>query len=40
MLASDGSDETIEFTPFTKNYEGGYGIVPEWDYNFDYYIYN
>lgn len=40
VLASDGVDEAIEFTPFSKNYEGGYTNVPEWDYNFDYYIYN
>ena len=40
VLASDGYDEAIEFTPLSKNYEGGYTNVPEWDYNFDYYIYN
>lgn len=40
ILASDGVDSAIEFTPITKDYEGGYNYVPEWDYNFDYYIYN
>lgn len=40
VLASDGYDEAIEFTPYTKNESGGYTQVPEWDYNFDYYIYN
>jgi hypothetical protein len=40
VLASDGYDEVIEFTPLSKNYDGGYINVPEWDYNFDYYIYN
>lgn len=40
VLASDGNDEAIEFTPLSKNYYGGYTNVPEWDYNFDYYIYN
>lgn len=40
VLASDGNDEAIEFTPFTKDYKNGYQDVPEWDYNFDYYIYN
>lgn len=40
VLASDGVDSAIEFTPFTKDYKGGYTYVPEWDYNFDYYIYN
>ena len=29
VLASDGVDEAIEFTPFSKNYEGGYINVPE-----------
>ena len=40
VLASDGYDEAIEFTPYSKNESGGYIQVPEWDYNFDYYIYN
>lgn len=40
VLASDGNEEAIEFTPFTKDYKGGYQNVPEWDYNFDYYVYN
>lgn len=41
ILASDPSGKVaIEFTPITKNYENGYSEVPEWDYNFDYYIYN
>ena len=40
VLASDDQGEAIEFTPYTKEYDGGYLEVPEWDYNFDYYIYN
>lgn len=40
VLASDGYDEAIEFTPQGKNYKEGFSYVPEWDYNFDYYIYN
>ena len=40
VLASDGYDEAIEFTPYSKNESGCYIQVPEWDYNFDYYIYN
>lgn len=40
VLASDGYDEAIEFTPYSKSESGGYIQVPEWDYNFDYYIYN
>ena len=39
ILASD-KDEAIEFTPYSKDYKNGYVNVPEWDYNFDYYIYN
>lgn len=38
-LASD-ENETIEFTPFTQNNNKGYSNVPEWEFNFDYYIYN
>lgn len=37
-LASDNYDGAIEFTPYTKNESGGYIQVPEWEYNFDYYI--
>jgi len=40
VLASDNYDDAIEFTPYTKTESGGYTQVPEWDYNFDYYIYN
>ena len=40
VLASDGADEAIEFNPLSKNYKEGFQYVPEWDYNFDYYIYN
>lgn len=41
ILASNSSSEdAIEFTPITKNYKNGYSNVPEWDFNFDYYIYN
>ena len=40
VLASDNYDDAIEFTPYTKTERGGYTQVPEWDYNFDYYIYN
>lgn len=40
-LASDPyGEEAIEFTPNTKDSKEGYWNVPEWDYNFDYYIYN
>lgn len=40
VLASDGYDEAIEFTPYSKNKIVDYTYVPEWDFNFDYYIYN
>lgn len=40
VLASEDGGEAIEFTPFTKDNDGGYSYVPEWDFNFDYYIYN
>lgn len=33
-------DEAIEFTPYTKQYPDKYGCVPEWDFNFDYYVFN
>lgn len=40
-LVSDSSgSEAIEFTPYSKDNDNGYNYVPEWDYNFDYYIYN
>ena len=41
ILASDSfGSNAIEFTPLSKDYVNGYNLVPEWDYNFDYYIYN
>ena len=41
ILASNpDGEEAIEFRPYTKDNINGYYNVPEWDYNFDYYIYN
>jgi len=40
LCSNSSSDEAIEFTPQTKDSPDGYFNVPEWDYNFDYYIYN
>lgn len=40
VICSDGLDSAIEFSPYTKEYQGGYTIVPEWDYNYDYYIFD
>ena len=36
ILASNSNEEAIEF----RSNQDGYNYVPEWDYNFDYYIYN
>lgn len=40
IVASDGIEEMIEFSPYTKK-DGHYDFspVPDWDYNFDYYIF-
>lgn len=40
VLASDENEDAIEFSPLNKSEINGYATVPEWDYNFDYYIYN
>lgn len=36
ILASNSNDEAIEF----RSNRNDFNYVPEWDYNFDYYIYN
>lgn len=36
ILASNSNDEAIEF----RSNANDFNYVPEWDYNFDYYIYN
>ena len=38
LLASDCMETAVEFT--LKNGKLEYYNVPEWDYNFDYYLYN
>lgn len=38
LLASDGMETAVEFT--LKNGKLDYYNVPEWDYNFDYYLLN
>jgi hypothetical protein len=38
LLASDDNELAIEFS--LKNGKLDYNYVPEWDYNFDYYLYN
>lgn len=39
VIASDGLDEMIEFAPYTKELPNNYSKVPEWDYNFDTYLF-
>lgn len=37
VLADDGISEAIEFD---SKYNNGFTYVPEWDYNFDYYLFD
>lgn len=39
VLASNKDEEIILFAPFTKEQENGYMNVPEWDFNFDEYLF-
>lgn len=39
VLVSDGIEEMILFAPYTKEQENGYMNVPEWDFNFDEYLF-
>lgn len=39
-IVASSIDNAIEFSPYTKHLNGGYDIIPEWDYNFDYYIFD
>ena len=39
-IATDGNDICYSFDPYSKYEPNGYNIVPEWDYNFDYYVYD
>ena len=39
VVASDGLEEMIEFAPYTKELPNGYSNVPEWDFNFDTYLF-
>lgn len=38
-VASDGLEEMIEFAPYTKELLNGYSNIPEWDFNFDTYLF-
>lgn len=39
-IASDGNDKTFSFDPYSKYEPNGYQLIPEWDFNFDYYLYD
>lgn len=39
-IATDGDELCYSFDPYCKNEPRGFNIIPEWDYNFDYYVYN
>lgn len=39
VIASDKIEEMILFAPFTKEEENGYINIPEWDFNFDEYLF-
>lgn len=39
VLASDGMEEIILFSPYTKELENEYMNIPEWDFNFDEYFF-
>lgn len=38
--ATDGNEKCFSFDPYSKYEPDGYDIIPEWDYNFDYYVYD
>lgn len=38
--ATDGNEKCFNFDPYSKYEPNGYEIIPEWDYNFDYYVYD
>lgn len=38
--ATDGNEKCFSFDPYSKYQPDGYDIIPEWDYNFDYYVYD
>lgn len=38
-IASGDVDEIIEFAPYTKGYENGFGKVQDWDFSFDEYLF-
>lgn len=39
VLASDGMEEIILFSPYTKELKNEYMNIPEWDFNFDEYFF-
>ena len=38
-IISDEQEKIIEFTPYTKDMKNGYFQIPDWDYNFDEYLF-
>ena len=40
FISNEYGDNAIEFTPVSKNTLEGYDYVAEWDYNYDYYLFN
>lgn len=38
--ATDENGTCFNFDPYSKYEPNGYNIIPEWDYNFDYYVYD
>ena len=40
LISDEYGENAIEFTPVSKNTLEGYDYVAEWDYNYDYYLFN
>lgn len=40
LISNEYGDNAIEFTPVSKSTLEGYDYVAEWDYNYDYYLFN
>jgi len=40
LISDEYGENAIEFTPVSKNTFEGYDYVAEWDYNYDYYLFN
>ena len=40
LISDEYGENAIEFTPVSKNTFEGFDYVAEWDYNYDYYLFN